>query len=195
MQGRSLRRLLAVLSSLLVLVVVIAGIIFTQGDPSANGTATPPASVATTTVVVAARGVTVTPVPTVSSRQAQPTPTTAAASGGRQNPTVTPTPRQRGTAPVADDGLPTIAFGSLPPEAQRTIDLIDRGGPFPYDRDGIVFGNRERLLPGQPNGYYHEYTVITPGSSDRGARRIIAGQGGQLYYTDDHYQSFRRVLR
>ena len=73
--------------------------------------------------------------------------------------------------------------------------MIEQGGPFPYDRDGIVFGNREGLLPPRPDGYYHEYTVITPGSADRGARRIIAGQPGEYYYTDDHYDSFKQVQR
>jgi ribonuclease T1 len=83
----------------------------------------------------------------------------------------------------------------LPPEAVATLEAIERGGPYPYDRDGSVFQNRERLLPQQPRGYYREYTVVTPGSRDRGARRIVAG--GQppdvYYYTDDHYRSFRRV--
>jgi guanyl-specific ribonuclease Sa len=83
----------------------------------------------------------------------------------------------------------------LPPEAIRTLQLIERGGPFPYDRDGTTFQNRERRLPEQPRGYYREYTVETPGSSDRGARRIVTG--GQppevYYYTDDHYRSFRRL--
>ena len=83
----------------------------------------------------------------------------------------------------------------LPREAVATLEAIERGGPFPYDRDGSVFQNRERLLPEQPRGYYREYTVVTPGSRDRGARRIVAG--GQppdaYYYTDDHYRSFRRV--
>jgi ribonuclease T1 len=83
--------------------------------------------------------------------------------------------------------------GALPPEAITTIGLIERGGPFPYARDGIVFQNRERLLPQHPSGYWHEYTVPTPGESDRGARRIIHGAGGEFYYTGDHYASFRRV--
>jgi ribonuclease T1 len=83
----------------------------------------------------------------------------------------------------------------LPREAVTTLEAIERGGQFPYDRDGSVFQNRERLLHEQPRGYYREYTVITPGSRDRGARRVVAG--GQppdvYYYTDDHYRSFRRV--
>ncbi len=94
-----------------------------------------------------------------------------------------------------DDGLPTIAFDNLPRQARDTIRLIDNGGPFPYRQDGAVFQNRERLLPSRSSGYYHEYTVITPGESDRGARRIIAGAGGELYYTADHYDSFKRVVR
>ncbi|HEU5088418.1 MAG TPA: ribonuclease domain-containing protein [Roseiflexaceae bacterium] len=93
----------------------------------------------------------------------------------------------------AEDGLPIVAVARLPVEAQQTIALILAGGPFPYDRDGDVFRNREGLLPGRPSGYYHEYTVVTPGSDDRGARRIVAGSQGELYYTDDHYASFVRV--
>ena len=83
----------------------------------------------------------------------------------------------------------------LPPEAVSTLQAIERGGPFPYDRDGTVFQNRERRLPEQPHGYYREYTVVTPGSRDRGARRIVAG--GQppevYYYTEDHYRTFSPV--
>jgi ribonuclease T1 len=83
----------------------------------------------------------------------------------------------------------------LPPEAIETLQAIGRGGPFAYDRDGVVFQNRERRLPDQPRGYYHEYTVETPGASNRGARRIIAGGDPPevYYYTDDHYRTFRRV--
>jgi ribonuclease T1 len=83
----------------------------------------------------------------------------------------------------------------LPPEAVATLELIERGGPFPYDRDGSVFQNRERRLPDRPRGYYREYTVPTPGSPDRGARRIVTGGEPPevYYYTDDHYRSFRRL--
>lgn len=105
-----------------------------------------------------------------------------------------PTRSLRATA-TPDDGLPTIAFDDLPRQAQDTIRLIDSGGPFPYHQDGSVFQNRERLLPRRPSGYYREYTVITPGESDRGARRIVAGAAGELYYTADHYDSFKRVVR
>ena len=84
---------------------------------------------------------------------------------------------------------------ALPAEAVATLKLIQRGGPFPHRRDGTVFQNRERLLPQRPRGYYREYTVPTPGTSDRGARRFVAGGDPPevFYYTDDHYRSFRRI--
>jgi ribonuclease T1 len=91
-------------------------------------------------------------------------------------------------------GLETIHKADLTPEAQETLRLLDRGGPFPFPRDGIVFGNREGILPAKPKGYYREYTVPTPGVGHRGARRIVSGQGGERYYTDDHYRSFRRIV-
>lgn len=87
----------------------------------------------------------------------------------------------------------SIARGDLPPEARDTLRLIQTGGPFPYRRDGVAFGNREHRLPERPRGYYHEYTVTTPGARDRGARRIIAGASREYYYTDDHYRTFRRI--
>ena len=88
----------------------------------------------------------------------------------------------------------TIAYASLPSEARAVVRAIADGGPFRYDRDGATFGNRERLLPVRPRGYYREYTVPTPGESDRGARRIVASVDGTLYWTADHYASFRRVV-
>ncbi|WP_328745577.1 ribonuclease N [Streptomyces sp. NBC_00285] len=101
-----------------------------------------------------------------------------------------------GTAdPARTDGPATVQEARLPQQARETLALIDRGGPFPYAKDGAVFGNFERLLPEHQRGYYHEYTVPTPGSRDRGARRLVTGQGGEIYYTDDHYDSFRAVLR
>ncbi len=81
----------------------------------------------------------------------------------------------------------------LPPEARQTLQLIHRGGPFPYARDGIPFGNREGLLPAQQRNYYREYTVPTPGVNHRGARRIIAGKVGDYWYTADHYRTFKRI--
>ncbi|WP_372350090.1 ribonuclease [Streptomyces sp. KL116D] len=87
-----------------------------------------------------------------------------------------------------------ICYSALPSQAHDTLDLIAAGGPFPYEQDGTVFQNREGVLPSQSTGYYHEYTVITPGSSDRGARRIVTGEANQEdYYTSDHYASFDLV--
>ncbi|MCB9139911.1 MAG: ribonuclease [Caldilineaceae bacterium] len=97
------------------------------------------------------------------------------------------------TPRVSRSGLPLIPYAELPPEAQDTLALIESDGPFPFDRDGLTFQNREGILPGKRAGYYQEYTVITPGSSDRGARRIVTGAEGEIYYTDDHYDSFREV--
>ena len=94
-----------------------------------------------------------------------------------------------------EQALAVIATAELPPEAQRTIRLIRDGGPFTYERDGVVFGNFERRLPARERGYYREYTVPTPGVKHRGLRRIVAGRKGELYYSDDHYQSFRRVTQ
>ena len=87
-----------------------------------------------------------------------------------------------------------ILVAQLPPDARETIALIRKGGPFPYERDGAAFGNREKLLPARERGWYREYTVRTPGERTRGARRIVAGSDGTLYYTDDHYRSFKRIL-
>ena len=87
-----------------------------------------------------------------------------------------------------------IPVERLPPEARATLQLIRAGGPFPYRQDGRVFSNRERALPPQQRGYYREYTVPTSGARDRGARRIVAGRGGEYYYTEDHYRSFFRII-
>ena len=86
-----------------------------------------------------------------------------------------------------------IKVAELPVEAQETILAIHRGGPFPYARDGGLFFNREGLLPEAPRGYYREFTVPTPGVNHRGARRIVTGEKGELYYTPDHYRSFRKI--
>lgn len=96
------------------------------------------------------------------------------------------------------EALPTVALSALPRPAQQTHERILSGGPFPYAKDGVVFGNRERQLPRRARGYYREYTVETPGSRDRGARRIVCGgrqptQPDACFYTGDHYASFRRI--
>lgn len=101
----------------------------------------------------------------------------------------------RTTAPAwsTQDDPGEIALVQLPPEGRHTFNLIKQGGPFPYAKDGTTFGNREGLLPSQPRGYYREFTVPTPGIDHRGARRIVAGRGGDYWYTADHYRSFQRI--
>lgn len=116
-----------------------------------------------------------------------------------------PTPSAVASVPVEEiesgdtdpeSGLRWVLEVELPVEAQGTLALIDQGGPFPYPgKDGSTFGNFEGLLPDRERGYYAEYTVLTPGSSDRGARRIITGDGGEYYWTEDHYESFERISR
>ena len=93
----------------------------------------------------------------------------------------------------------TVVVESLPQEVRQTLDLIRRGPPFPYAKDGAVFRNYEKRLPGQPRGYYREFTVRTPGSRNRGARRLVVGgppaTSAEVYYTADHYESFARIRR
>jgi len=107
-------------------------------------------------------------------------------------------------APIAHargdpDSLQVVATRELPREARDVLARIESGGPFAYERDGVVFGNREHILPHRPRGYYHEYTVRTPGEHSRGARRIVCGGPARApetcFYSDDHYQSFRRIVQ
>ena len=96
-------------------------------------------------------------------------------------------------APPGAREIGDVPYAYLPSEAKATIVLIRKGGPFPYAKDGAIFGNREGILPRQNRGYYREYTVKTPGERSRGARRIVWGKGGEFYYTEDHYNHFKRV--
>jgi len=90
-------------------------------------------------------------------------------------------------------GIGTIKVTDLPAEARTTLRLIAQGGPYPFRTDGVTFQNREHRLPAEPSGYYREFTVLTPGAGDRGARRIIAGKDGQRFYTADHYLTFKII--
>ena len=104
-------------------------------------------------------------------------------------------PRTAVTTGTASAGT-WIDASSLPAEAREVLTEIDHGGPFEYPgKDGSVFGNFEGHLPHQASGYYHEYTVDTPGASTRGTRRIITGRDGELYWTADHYETFQRIRR
>jgi ribonuclease T1 len=113
--------------------------------------------------------------------------------GATSNRAATPASTQALQSRQAGDptnSLTVVHAQDLPPEAISTLALIDHGGPFPHRQDGATFENREGLLPSRRSGYYKEYTVDTPGASDRGSRRIVAGAGGERYWTNDHYDSF-----
>lgn len=119
-------------------------------------------------------------------------------SAGTPGTRATATAGQEGTAypsggKTPDSGLDTIAESKLPKQAKKVLGLIRAGGPYKYEQDDKTFQNREGILPSQKRGYYREYTVETPGSDDRGARRIIGGREGDRYWTDDHYDSFRQI--
>ena len=124
---------------------------------------------------------------------AEPAPATSARSASTATkPAATRAPRDPAS------GLDVVAAADLPGEARRTLALIDRSGPYPYAQDGTVFGNVEGVLPRQPRGWYHEYTVRTPGEPDRGPRRIVTGgtgTGRAYFWTDDHYATFARIRR
>lgn len=126
----------------------------------------------------------------VSSPAVQPP---AATPLGTASPAASPAPSWSAPSVPNPSGLAAVRESQLPAEGRRTLALIRQGGPFPYTRDGATFSNFERLLPRKSGGYYKEYTVPTPGESDRGARRIVAGRDGEKYYTPDHYESFKFI--
>lgn len=123
----------------------------------------------------------------------QQAPTSPGLSTGPGTST-TAAPTSAVSAPSNPSGLPAVNASQLPKEARQTLALIAKGGPYPYERDGVNFGNFEGLLPKKTAGFYKEYTVVTPGESDRGARRIIAGKDGAKFYTADHYESFKFIV-
>lgn len=190
----------------LLVVGVMALVVWMMLSRPASAPQTTTAATPTTAALVSAQETPTTEPTTASPTETQAaitaeTPTLAAPaalSAPTKVPTHTPRPAKPTATPTRGppaqiDGLPVITLDELPPEALETLALIERGGPFPFSKDGSVFQNRERLLPRKPSGYYREYTVITPGEDDRGARRIVSGEGGELYYTDDHYASFSRI--
>jgi len=179
--NRSRRRLQLPLGAAILLVVLMLAL----GRLPGNAPATPPTAELITVTPAAAAAAPAQAI--VASATATRSPATPAASTAPPAGLTIPTP-------PPGEGLATVRYEHLPPEGREVIRLIARGGPFPYRQDGTTFQNRERLLPGKPSGYYKEYTVVTPGSPDRGARRIVAGTQGELYYTADHYASFRRVV-
>jgi ribonuclease T1 len=166
-----LTALLALLAGLVILAFVLAGI-------PQTGTAPPGAGQPATGQPGPAQPLTPAQPPTPAPPDKSAQPATPATAPGVAN----------------TSGLPEVRASDLPDEARRTLALIARGGPYPYTRDGATFGNFERILPRKSSGYYKEYTVPTPGESDRGARRIVAGKAGEKYYTADHYNSFKFII-
>ncbi|MCL4834874.1 MAG: hypothetical protein KJZ86_20705 [Caldilineaceae bacterium] len=162
-------------------------------EPSATPTPTQPPAQTPTAVLAATARPSLTP--TITSTATATSQPTATATGTRPPTRAPPTPTATPTRLRSQSGLPFILYNDLPPEAKETIGLIDNNGPFPFRQDDSTFQNREGILPSQPRGWYREFTVITPGSRDRGARRIVEGEDGLLFYTDDHYASFREVMR
>lgn len=167
MKLQRLTALLALLAGVVALAFVLSGMPQTGTSPPDAG---PPATS-----------------PPATSRPGTAEPVTSAtfATSAVANPPVTS---------ANTSGLPEVRASELPDEARRTLALIALGGPYPYTRDDVTFGNFERSLPRESSGYYREYTVPTPGQSDRGARRIVAGKAGEKYYTPDHYNSFKFII-
>lgn len=172
--------------AVMVVLVVVWLIASRSGDrPTASGPTTQAAATTTAPLTTSTSNS-----PASTSRPTTTPPTTDRRTTGTT--TRSPTSRPAGTDPAS--GLRWINESALPAQARQTIALIRAGGPYPYPRnDDVTYHNNNRALPRQPDGFYREYTVITPGSATRGARRIIAGQDGSLYYTADHYTTFARI--
>ncbi len=172
----------ALLAVLAVAVVVLAWLVVRAAggpSPDAGQPDARPGAVASSTAATSATPTSRAPTRSSTTRSTGPATTTPRGGSGATDPA---------------SGLPWVAESSLPAQARQTLALIRAGGPYPYPRnDDKTFGNRERLLPREPSGYYREYTVVTPGESDRGARRIITGREGEKYWTADHYDSFSRI--
>ncbi|AUG77128.1 hypothetical protein CFP65_2288 [Kitasatospora sp. MMS16-BH015] len=154
---------------------VVLALVGASACASSGGAAKPAAAASTASPARTGTGVTAKPSPPPAK------PGTPAASGSR-------------SSWVPDNpSLADVCRSKLPSQARDTLTLIDKGGPYPYRNDGIVFENRESRLPKQATGYYHEYTVVTPGSDDRGARRVVTGSVGEEYWTSDHYATFQEI--
>ena len=190
MPGR--RRLVIAGAAVAIVGVLVAVLVGMHRSSGTGETAGASAGASVTTALDAARHLTSTSTARSTTTKAGGPSTTRGngTSTTRGSATSAPT----GPGPTAPKGMTVVALSALPPEARHTYQLVQAGGPYPYPRDGVVFENREKVLPIETGGYYHEYTVVTPGSSDRGARRLIAGSAGERYYTDDHYATFRFVV-
>lgn len=166
----------------LLVVLLVVGLWFVTSNRSTQGEPGPPGP----------PGASATPTSTTTSSML-PSPRASTSPSPSTSTSTSPNP-SASTGSTPESGLPTIAESALPRPAKQTLALIRAGGPYPHRQDDGVFGNREQVLPQRSNGYYREYTVTTPGENDRGPRRIVAGHDGDLYWTTDHYASFRQIL-
>ncbi|MFI6847499.1 ribonuclease [Kitasatospora sp. NBC_00085] len=149
---------------------------------SGNGTSHPKAAASTSPASVASPGA---PKPSAPRPSAPVSSAPASSAPGPSSPAATWVP--------TDPALADVCRTKLPSQARDTLGLIAKGGPYPYRSDGIVFENRENRLPRKGSGYYHEFTVVTPGSGDRGTRRVVTGDAGEQYWTADHYGTFQEI--
>ncbi|MFF7457314.1 ribonuclease domain-containing protein [Kitasatospora sp. NPDC008115] len=172
----SKNRLWTVLAVLFCAIAAVAGYVVSDGTgdgtPKAAASSTGPAAASGTASAPSA------PKPSAPKPSAPATPPAATAAT---------------TWVPADPAMPDVCRTRLPGQALDTLGLIAKGGPYPYRSDGIVFENRENRLPRKASGYYHEFTVVTPGSADRGARRVVTGDSGEQYWTADHYGTFQEI--
>ncbi|WP_327676711.1 ribonuclease [Kitasatospora sp. NBC_00458] len=180
----SRNRLFTLLAVLLCVLAAAVGYVLSDdaGDSTSKASATPSAGPATPGSDGPA-----TPKPTAP----RPTPPKTSPPAGTASAPGTPVPA--GTWVPTDASLADVCRTKLPAQAVDTLGLIAKGGPYPYRSDGIVFENRESRLPRKASGYYHEFTVVTPGSADRGARRVVTGGSGEQYWTADHYATFQEI--
>ncbi|WP_245205065.1 ribonuclease domain-containing protein [Kitasatospora sp. RG8] len=166
----SKNRLFVLVAALICVIAAAAGYVLSD-----DGTSRPEAAVGTASATGPA-----------APKSSAPKPSAPASSApGPSSPAATWVP--------ADPALADVCRTKLPGQALDTLGLIAKGGPYPYRSDGIVFENRENRLPRKTSGYYHEFTVVTPGSGDRGTRRVVTGGAGEQYWTADHYGSFQEI--
>ncbi|MFD0403921.1 ribonuclease [Kitasatospora sp. NPDC127116] len=172
---------------LVVVAVLILALLAGAGYLLANrGSGHPKAAASATGSAGAAAGTGATTSGSAAPKPSAPKPTPPAGGAGS-------TPAPAGSWVPTDPAMADVCRTKLPGQAQDTLGLIAKGGPYPYNRDGIVFENRESRLPKKTGGYYHEYTVVTPGSNDRGTRRVVTGDSGEQYWSADHYATFQEI--
>ncbi|MFE7562636.1 ribonuclease domain-containing protein [Kitasatospora sp. NPDC057500] len=179
----SKNRLWTVLAVLLSVIAAAVGYVASDGSGDGTGGSTPKAA-ASSTGPAAASGT-----PSASAAPSAPKPSAPKPSA----PATPPAATAAATWVPTDPAMPDVCRTRLPGQALDTLGLIAEGGPYPYRSDGIVFENRENRLPRKASGYYHEFTVVTPGSADRGARRVVTGDSGEQYWTADHYGTFQEI--